>query len=609
MKKYVEKFLGKKSSIQRKVILVYLFIAVFPITIVTLASSVIYYNNILNKSYHFIEQSASQHEIVVQERMDSYESVLYELITNKEYIDLANKISNGDETSLLVDKAHMETLIRSAVYTYDRIRGITFMADSGEYVTYSKWYDGAAKLIWRDEDSRQEIHDEIEKEQALTFMATVNLSNIEERDDYVILMGYPVKNLRTKQQSGVLVIALEDDILLFDNPGAGQEQDGITTIILDGKDKVIAGVESDYINYEYQEYQKEKFGSSRQLAEKRHGIEDSDWTIVHIIDTVVYKKEIYDLIKIVFILMILITCLFFVIVFLVSRKYIQTIQHIAREIHSYKGTDESPIRLEVDENDELYVIARQFNKMTDRVSTLVDTLKQRNEEVREAAINQKHAEIKALEAQINPHFLYNTLDSINWRAIEHEEEEISDMLGALGSLLRYSISNIEMEVLLEAEIKWLQKYIFLQRDRFQNSFDCQYDITEEALSFPIYKMLLQPIIENTILHGFEDVKEGGVIQVKAFVSEDGKLWIEIRDNGCGMTDELLQQIHEEIKEKGPLNSQRIGISNVIHRLRIYYQEEADILVNSKLGEGSEFILIVPDKQGGKLDENSGDSRG
>lgn len=172
------------------------------------------------------------------------------------------------------------------------------------------------------------------------------------------------------------------------------------------------------------------------------------------------------------------------------------------------------------------------------------------------------------------------------------------MLGALGSLLRYSVSNIDMEVVLQAEISWLKKYVFLQRDRFQNSFDCRYDITEEALAFPIYKMLLQPIIENTILHAFEEVKEGGIIDVKAFVRPDGKLVIRIRDNGSGMTEETLSEIRKEINEKGPLNSKSIGIGNVIHRLRIYYREEAQITVTSKRGEGTEFVLVIPNRKEG-----------
>lgn len=604
MKSHMERFLGKKSSIQRKVVVVYLLIAVLPLIIITLSASAIYYRSFLKEAYSLVEQNARLHETVVQERMSAYENVLYELITKKDYIELSRNINTEDENSLLVDAAHMETLLRSCVYTYDGIRSITFLADSGRYVTYSKWYGSMNEYIWSESDQRRDIHDEIEKSQKLTFIATVNLSNSTLKDDYVILMGYPVKNLRTKEQSGVLVMALEDDVLLFDDSSAKHtgkmDNSGVTTVIVDDNDKVLAGVEPAYVNKGYQNYLNEEFGGRREISENRRKIGGMEWTIVNIIDAAVYQSEIYHFIKIVFILMITITCLFFVILYFISKKYIGAIQKIAQNIHDFKGTDADQIITDLNEEDELYIIVRQFNTMTERVNSLVETLRQRNEEIKIAAISQKHAEIKALEAQINPHFLYNILDSINWRAIEHDEEEISNMLGTLGSLLRYSVSNIDMKVVLGAEISWLEKYIFLQRDRFQNSFDCQYDITVEAMQFPIYKMLLQPIIENIILHAFEDVKEGGMIHVKAFVRLDGKLEISIRDNGCGMTEETLAEIQKEISEKGALNSESIGISNCLHRLRIYYQDEADIVVNSKPGKGTEFILIIPDKQEGRI---------
>ena len=595
MKHILERVLGKKSSIQRKVVVAFLLIGVLPLILITFSASAIYYRSFLKAAYQLVEQNSRLHEIVVGERMNAYESVLYELITKKDYIELSKKINTEDENSLLVDGAHMETLLRNCVYTYDGIRSITFLADSGRYVTYSKWYSSMNDNIWSEAEKRSQIHDEIEKSQKLTFIATVNLSNSAIKDDYVILMGYPVKNLRTKEQSGVLVMALEDDVLLFDDGQAGDTKDsGISTVIVDDQNKILAGVDPVSINEDYSHYRDRKFGIKRKISENRRKIEGTEWTIVNTIDTVVYQKEIYYFIRIVLVLMISITCIFFFILFFISRKYLITIHSIAQNIHDFKGTDADQIITDIKEEDELYVIVSQFNIMTARVNSLVETLRQRNEEIKAAAISQKHAEIKALEAQVNPHFLYNILDSINWRAIEHEEEEISNMLGALGSLLRYSISNIEMKVVLEAEIEWLEKYVFLQRDRFQNSFDCHYEISEEALEFPIYKMLLQPIIENAILHAFEEVREGGIIDVRAFVRTDGRLEMSIRDNGCGIPEDVLSEIQKEIKEKGALNSQSIGISNVIHRLRIYYQDEAEIMVTSHYGEGTEFVLIIPD---------------
>ncbi len=562
--------------------------------IITLSISAIYYNNLLKSAYGLVEQNAIQHEVVVKERMDVYEDVLYELVSNKEYIELGKKINTEDEKSVLIYRDHMETLLRNSVYTHEGIRGITFLSDNGRYATYSKWYGSTNENIWSDEEARRQIHKKIQENQKLTFIAVVNQSLTEGREDYVILMGFPVKNLRSREQSGVLVIALENQFLLFEDNGKVNRENGVVTIIIDEEEKVLAGVENPYINRNYKEYLEEEYGSVKRITEQIRKISGTEWTIVNVIDKDVYRKDIYKLVWAVIILVVVVTCAFFLIVYFVSSKYIQTIQKIAQGIHDYEGTGAKQIHVDVDEKDELYTIVRQFNTMTARVNSLVETLRQRNEEVKAAAISQKHAEIKALEAQINPHFLFNTLDSINWRAIEHDEEEISNMLGTLGSLLRYSVSNIEMMVVLEAEISWLKKYIFLQRDRFHDSFDCQYDINEGALSFPIYKMLLQPIVENTILHAFEEVKEGGMIEVKAFVRGDKRLEIHIKDNGCGIRGDVLKELKKEMHERGPLDGKHIGISNVVHRLRIYYGEKAEIEVSSQWGEGTEFILVIPD---------------
>ena len=592
------KIFEKKSKLQKQIIQLYIFIAVIPISIVTIAASKVYYESLLEKSYSLIEQNARQHEVVINERMESYKNVLYELVTNKEYTALAQAISMGEENALIVNKLHMETLLRRSVYNYNAIRSVVFLTDKGDYVFYSKWYRGVDESIWQEAAWRKEIHDKMEAVQTLTFTETMNLSNTTSRSDYVILMGYPTKDLRSKQQSGVLVMALEEEVWRFDDLAMTAEESGITTVVLDDEDRILTGVESSYINEKYQTYLETEFGDNNQIREMRNAVEGSKWVIVNIIDTAVYKQEINSLIKGVLIFMVVVTLLFFTIIYLISGRYIEKIQLIVKGIYNYEigSTNDSTFIVDMNPDDDLYAIANSFNKMTVRVNLLVEELKRRNEVIRKATISQKHAEIKALEAQINPHFLYNTLDSINWRAIEHEEEEISDMLGALGSLMRYSISNIDMLVFLEAEIEWLKKYIFLQKDRFQNSFDCQYDISKEALQFPIYKMLMQPLVENAILHAFAEVKESGMIYVKSFVQEDGRLLISIRDNGCGMSEELLRKINAEIGKNKPLNSERIGISNVIHRIRIYYKEVGDIIVNSKLGEGTEFILIVPNGQ-------------
>ena len=128
-------------------------------------------------------------------------------------------------------------------------------------------------------------------------------------------------------------------------------------------------------------------------------------------------------------------------------------------------------------------------------------------------ISRRDAEIRALEAQINPHFLYNTLDSINWMAIEREQYDISRMVRNLGVILRYSINKSNQMTSMEEVADWLEKYVSLQQMRFNQSFRFELNIEERAKKVMIHKLLLQPFVENSIIHGFKGMEKGGVLRV------------------------------------------------------------------------------------------------
>ena len=148
---------------------------------------------------------------------------------------------------------------------------------------------------------------------------------------------------------------------------------------------------------------------------------------------------------------------------------------------------------------EIRTIETQFNIMLDKLERSVEKEKEANEK-------QKNAEIMALEAQINPHFLYNTLDTINWMAIDKDEYEISNSITSLASILRYGIDNSNAVVKISREVEWLKQYLFLQQTRLKNTFECEIDVSPEVLGWNIHKLLFQPFIENAILHGFEGKK-------------------------------------------------------------------------------------------------------
>lgn len=581
---------GRKLTLFRKLIVGYIVLAIIPVVIVTAIMSLIYVQRIREQSNHLVDQNALQNEVIVQERMESFTSVLYNLVTDSSFLKLTEVLGEEETEWGSVTENHIQTRLEEFVYTYDEIRGALFISNDLEYVGYSKWYGDSNDLFWRDVENRSSMLKDLMNSNELTFLHMQNLREGHVGSvDYAILLGIPVRDLRTKECFGVLVFAIDDGVLLFKN--TADLGYGVQTLVVDNEKKIMTGVPTEYVNQALEEYLSQEYKKDSVYL-RYHDIEGTEWTIVNIIDKDSLWHGVTRAIGMVTIIIVVITTVFYLIAWNMCKGYAIEVRRLALLIENYDAKKPELTEIAINKDDELTLILNSFRNMANRNHSLVETLRQKNEEIRETENERRKAEIKALEAQINPHFLYNTLETINWKAIENGQEEISDSLGMLGSLLRYSVSNIDILVLLRAEIEWLRKYVALQRERFQNSFDCVYEISEEAMDFPVYKMLLQPLIENAVLHAFESIRENGLIKVHAFVRVDGKLELCVQDNGSGITEEKLQNIREEIKD-AKADCRSIGISNVANRLRIYYHGEASMLIDSKENSGTTVKLIIP----------------
>lgn len=242
-------------------------------------------------------------------------------------------------------------------------------------------------------------------------------------------------------------------------------------------------------------------------------------------------------------------------------------------------------RIKYHGNDEFADISRQFNRMIEQISAS-------NEQEKEAVIRKKNAEIKSLEAQINPHFLYNTLDAINWVAIDRQEYTISRMLTSLAAILRYSINGSNGIVELRSELEYLRKYVWLQQQRFDYSFLCTIDVDEKVLSCKVHKLLIQPLLENTLVHGFPGKTGMDEVKIGIHLVENGKMMqISVEDNGVGMPQENVEIFNHFDYQNERIESS-IGVRNVITRLKMYYGDEGSFFVES--GEnGTRITMRIP----------------
>lgn len=237
------------------------------------------------------------------------------------------------------------------------------------------------------------------------------------------------------------------------------------------------------------------------------------------------------------------------------------------------------MQMESDDRDEIGMLYRGFGSMMKRIRTLIN-------EVYLSKITQKEAELKALQAQINPHFLYNTLSLINWKALEAGEEDISRMTLALSTFYRTALNRGRNVLQVEAELSNTRAYLEIQSMLHDGDFDYEIEAQPEILQCESLNLILQPLVENAIHHGIEEKTDGrGKITVRGW-KEDNCVWFMVEDNGVGMEQEVADKILT-------MESKGYGVRNVDERIRLCYGEKYAMKVESVVGKGTKMTIHFP----------------
>lgn len=250
------------------------------------------------------------------------------------------------------------------------------------------------------------------------------------------------------------------------------------------------------------------------------------------------------------------------------------------------------VRAEYIGRDEVAILYKQFNTMTTRLRELIFENYQSKLREKELQFLEKEAQFNALQQQINPHFLYNTLESIKWMAYKKGATEICDMVSALGKFFRGSITQGSDFVTVEEELAHLEYYFQIQKIRYRDKFDIIWDIDPEIRSVQIIKLIVQPIIENAINHGLDAMVCDGFIYIKGYKNAD-KMFIEIVDNGGGMSPEQLDTIQQIWGESTYDKHNSIALLNVYRRLELYFENRFIFEMDSRLGQGTIVRIGVP----------------
>lgn len=253
------------------------------------------------------------------------------------------------------------------------------------------------------------------------------------------------------------------------------------------------------------------------------------------------------------------------------------------------------LQVEVQSNDEISFLAKMFDRMRININNLISEIQQKAQlenELQQNKLLLQESQLRSLQSQINPHFLFNTLDTLSKKAYLEGAEETSDLLVSVAGLLRYNLKRLDRPVTLYDELKVLRQYMDIQRARFTDRLRLHMEIDESCLHVQVPGLTLQPIIENAVIHAVEPAEDGGNIWFRVIDGAD-RVTVEIEDDGPGMPEEKIRQILEEDQVPSEGHSTGIGFSNVVRRLRIFYGLEDVIDIDSGPEGGTKVALKIP----------------
>jgi len=318
-------------------------------------------------------------------------------------------------------------------------------------------------------------------------------------------------------------------------------------------------------------------------------INNTDWILVSVLPAGPIVQKGTQLVQIFVIIYLAVLGLAFFLTLILSRSISNRISTLANQMRSIRSRSGRPIRMKDSTGkDEIEDLIDTYNYMTDEIGSLMDKQEQ-------AAKDMRSAEFKALQAQINPHFLYNSLDMINWLAKSGKTDEVTNAIQALSKFYKLTLSKKDTIVTVEKEIEHISLYVQLQNMRYEDKIHLFIDVPDDLLDYQIPRLIFQPIVENSIQHGiFERPEKEGNIVLTGWL-EGGTIVFLLSDNGVGIPPETIAGILSADQQtyEPALKGSNIGIYNTHSRLQLLYGTEYGLSYTSAVGQGTDVEIRIP----------------
>ncbi|HIR27041.1 MAG TPA: histidine kinase, partial [Candidatus Choladousia intestinigallinarum] len=493
-------------------------------------------------------------------QLEDFAQIIYDIYEDQNIVGIMKEPS---EDRIPLDYVKMTNYLRGIQSENGYVDSVYLFSNEGEVFFQDSTITGSYEaMYWENPQWEEAIQ---ENNGAVTWLSTYDIQNNTKQKQY-FSCGIVVKDLSsTWEPQGILVLNI--DLSIFDELFAllGQQEDQKTYIICDEQGNIIwsnelkaaESLEEDF----FQSLQESGEICSEQIYEGTEYVVtnfDSDyngWHYISMKDKAQVLKSCSWVTQMVAVQILLLLLLSTLGVYMIQRYIIRPIQKMA-VVMNMPEKELVGKSLQIEQEDEIGKLYESFNEMNARIKNYIEKNNEMNK-------REKEYQMQALNAQINPHFIYNTLDTLQWMAMDIPAPEICRLISSFSDILRYSISKKESIVTLEDEIKCLRNYINIYEERYEMAFS-RFQIDERIYPYKTFKMLLQPIVENAIIHGFSHNMEEALIEIKGEIDGEEAL-IRICDNGAGISQERILYILSK-------DSDRIGLSNINQRLKLLYGE-------------------------------------
>lgn len=574
-------------SLRTRMLLSNIVVALIPFLIFSIVSGFVFLDH--------AQKTAEEHSVQlihqVSNSMDVYVETIEKMVNyiqlelqDTPFFTMESEGASGWDS----ETAYIRSVLENVANSHREVAGIFIATKEDLYV--STGMSRISRDPFQNERWYREASENPEEIQLISVVTGRNIvTNRSYSIDDVFSLAKAVQDPETGEVLGVILLDIRHDIIQSSINGVTIGEKGFV-FVMDQEDNIVYTPVNGIVYRVNPKWVKAMEPMSVQIQGGSYQIRSelspyTGWRTVGVFSMDEVMSSVNTIVYILFTCVIISLVLVVIVSFKFSRTLTNPIFKLKRLMKQAESGDLT-VRFNFEHNDEIGELGQSFNHMIARIDQLIQMVYVEQE-------NKRTAEMKSLQEQIKPHFLYNTLDTISWMARDYDAEDIVRLVDALTNMFRIGLSHGKDIITVKEEITHVSNYLYIQKIRYKDKLNYVIHVDESLYAIEVPKLILQPLVENAIYHGVKAKRGGGTITITG-VPEGENLVFTVQDNGAGMPQEKVEELNRRMSERSVLDEQKsFGLFYIRERIQLCYGTGYGVHVESALGEGTRVTITLP----------------